>query len=130
MKNKKAFFIISFIAIIISLVNILFFMKDMFFYNTAGSESMKNLPSGKFMYSSISNYNENQVVKTYVVNEKGVGKAVRAEIMNAENKMSRTLYWQSGTTNIKVSWDSENTVVINGHKINVVDGYYDSRGRR
>lgn len=129
MKSKKLYVLISFLAILVVFLNIIFFMKDMFFYNTKGSESMEVLPKGNFMYSSICGYDENKVVKTYVIDCKGLGKAVRAEMVNASNKQTRTIFWQSGTTNINVSWNSEKTVVINGHKINVNTGYYDARGR-
>lgn len=130
MKNKKLFSVISVFAIIIVLVNLLFFVKDMFFYNTGGSESMNTLPKGDFMYSSICGYDENQVVKAYVVTCKGLGTAVRAELLNAQTKQVRTLYWESGTSTINVTWNSSKTVVINGKKINIETGYYDARGKK
>ena len=130
MKNKKPTIIISILAVIVVVVNLLFFAKDMFLYNTKGSESMEDLPKGKFMYSSICSYNENLVVKTYVIKIGGLGKAVRAEIIDNNTKATRTIYWESGTTNINVSWNSEKTVVINGKKINVNTGFYDARGKK
>ena len=127
MKIKKALFSILVFVLIVTVLNTAFLFKDIFFYNSNGSASMESLPKGEFMYSSICEYNENFVVRAYVVKQENLGEAVRAEIVYVNEDKVRTCYWQNGTTSITVSWNSANTVVINGRKINVENGYYDAR---
>ena len=48
-------------------------------------------------------------------------------IINNKNKKARNIYWEYKINVSEITWDSDDTVKINGHKINLPSGKYDWR---
>lgn len=92
------------------------------FYNIERIEpgeliSEKSSPSGEY------------TVKTYLNNGGAtVNYAVLGVLFsNEKNDDSKHIYWQYEETAGEINWIDEDTVTINGQKINVPDGKYDYR---
>ena len=120
-QNQKFVTVFSFIALAVALVNILFFIKDSLFYD------MKVLPDGKLLNTVVSP-NLKYSVKIYAIPESGtLDSAIKAEIKETATGKTRNIYWETGIDSATVSWGAKDTVIINNHPINVIDGEYDWR---
>ncbi len=53
--------------------------------------------------------------------------AARCEVVNNINGEVRNIYWDYKIKLIDVKWINDNTISINGHKINVENEVYDWR---
>lgn len=50
--------------------------------------------------------------------------SLRVEAIDNETNNKRNIYWSFDETNDNVEWVSEEKVIINGKKINLIDGWY------
>ncbi|MBU3220710.1 DUF5412 family protein [Clostridium algidicarnis] len=89
---------------------------------------MSNLPNGEYLSKSTSP-NGTYTIRTYLCNGGAtVDYAVRGElIINNKNKKARNIYWEYKINVSEITLDSDDTVKINGHKINLPSGKYDWR---
>ncbi|MDQ6600973.1 DUF5412 domain-containing protein [Bacillus salipaludis] len=54
--------------------------------------------------------------------------AVRGELnFNKENRKPKNIYWNYHEETAKINWINDNTVIINGHKLNVPNETFDYR---
>lgn len=102
-----------FVAFAVLLLNILFMIKDRFFYD------IEDLPEGQFLYSSLSPTAEKSVHIYLIETPNGV--ATRGELIvfeeNGEPKY-QNIYWQLGVENVMVDWLEEGKMV----RIDPADG--------
>ncbi len=119
--NRRFATVLSALVLCVTLVNIILFMVDAFYYKTMA------LPEGKVISTSVSP-NHKYEVSIYEIEGGGnLGSAVRAEVREIQTNETRNIYWEAGITKATVSWGSKNTVIINNHPINVINGSYDWR---
>ncbi len=127
MSKKRLFTTIYVSAIVVSLLNLIGFVKDSFFYN------LKALPQGEFIYASMSP-DGNKTVRIFKI-ENSMGKAIRGElvILNEDGTEDiRNIYWCVGEESAMTGWQSEDVVKINNIDIDTTDSDYafDSRKER
>lgn len=120
MKKKKGFLLIIAIIVIIALG--IFSIINTLFY------SMSRLPVGEFLTESTSE-NGAYTIKTYLCNGGAtVSYAVRGEVItNDKSHKRKNIYWDYKIDKADISWEDNDTVIINGHKINLPNGKYDWR---
>lgn len=120
MKKIKIIFGVVIISVVITMI----------FYRTENGplDNMSNLPNGEYLSKSTSP-NGTYTIRTYLCNGGAtVDYAVRGElIINNKNKKARNIYWEYKINVSEITWDSDDTVIINGHKINLPSGKYDWR---
>lgn len=111
-------------VVIISGVIAITFFRD----GNSSLDDVENLPNGEYLSKSTSP-NETYVIRTYLCNVgTTVDYAVRGElIIKNKNKKARNIYWEYKINVSKITWDNDDTVIINGHKINLPSGKYDWR---
>lgn len=120
MKKKKIIMVVVTIFIVIAigffgLVNTLFY-------------SMTRLPKGDYLSESTSS-NGTYTIKTYLCNGGAtVDYAVRGELItNTKNNKAKNIYWDYKVYKSDITWEDDDAVIINGHKINLPYGKYDWR---
>lgn len=120
MKKTKIIFGVVLISIAIAIIS--------FRTGDTPMDSMSNLPQGEYLNESTSP-DGTYTIRTYLCNGgMTVDWAVRGElIINNKNKKARNIYWEYRIKVSKITWDSDDTVIINGHKINLPKGKYDWR---
>ncbi|HEX9026902.1 MAG TPA: DUF5412 family protein [Clostridium sp.] len=120
MKKKKIIWGIVIIFIVISIGFLI--LEDTFFY------SMTKLPKGDYLSQSTS-ANGTYTIKTYLYNGGAtVDYAVRGElIINTKNNNVKNIYWDYKIDKSDITWEGDDTVIINGHRINLPNGKYDWR---
>jgi len=89
---------------------------------------MSNLPEGKYIAESTSP-NRTYTVKTYLCDGGAtVQYAVRGElIVNSKSSRAKNIYWDYKIDKSDISWEDDDTVMINGHAIDLPNGKYDWR---
>ncbi|SUY46583.1 Uncharacterised protein [Clostridium putrefaciens] len=89
---------------------------------------MSNLPTGEYLSSSTSP-NGRYVIRTYLCNGGAtVYYEVRGElIINNKNKKVKNIYWEYKINVSEITFDNDDTVIINGYNINLPNGKYDWR---
>lgn len=118
-KKKIALIVMAIITIV--LIIIFTFIYNIFY-------SMTRLPKGEFLAESTSS-NGSYTIKTYLCNGGATtGFAVRGEVIanNKSNKV-KNVYWDYRVDSVDISWEYEDTVIINGHEIELPNGKYDWR---
>ena len=122
MKNKFFCLIITILTIIVVLFNITFFVVDSFFYN------IDTLPTGEFLFSSMSPTGEYTLKMYSVDGGKTLGNAIRGEIVYIETGKVENIYWQADEKTAIVSWLSDSIVNINNNNVDVAKKiFYDWR---
>lgn len=93
-----------------------------FFYD------MGRLPQGELIEEVVSP-NGDYTMKAYLCNGGAtVSYAVRGELnYNQKNKKAKNIYWDYRIEDADIEWTDEDTVVINGHSIDVLKETYDWR---
>ena len=125
MSKSKLLITVYVLAIIVTLFNIVGFIKDSAFYNT------KTLPQGEFLYASMSP-DGNKTVRIFKV-ENSIGKAIRGElvILNDDGTdQIRNIYWCVGEDNAMTGWQTGDIVTINNINIDTTDEDYVFDSRR
>lgn len=123
MKTKKLLTGFIALAVVVSLFNVGFMVKDCYFDN------IEQLPKGEFLYSSMSPDGET-TVSIYRVT--GMDKsAIRGAVVSIGDNGERTernVFWQIGADNAMAGWVDNSTININDCVVNVLDNsVYDSR---
>ena len=120
---KKILSVLVLLTFIITLFNLVFSVKDSFFYD------MKDLPSGEFIYSSMSPSGE-RTVKFYKV-ESTIGNAVRGEVISIDekgNSVIKNIYWNIGPSTVVSGWLDDECISIDGEVVNTsVEDFFDCR---
>ena len=125
MSKSKLLITVYVLAVIVTLFNIVGFIKDSAFYNT------KTLPYGEFLYASMSP-DGNKTVRIFKV-ENSIGKAIRGElvILNDDGTdQIRNIYWCVGEDNAMTGWQTGDIVTINNINIDTTDEDYAFDSRR
>lgn len=125
MSKSRILITVYVLAIIVTLFNLVGFIKDSAFYST------KSLPKGEFLYASMSP-NGNKTVRIFKV-ENSIGKAIRGElvILNDDGTDTvRNIYWSVGEDNAMTGWQTEDIVTINDINIDTTDEDYAFDSRR
>lgn len=120
MGKKKVIGIISVVISVIAVVGIVI-VYNLFY-------SMSRLPEGELISESIS-FDGKYTVRTYLCNGGAtVDYAVRGELVTTDKK-TKNIYWAYKTSNGEISWEDNDTVIVNGKKIKLPDGKYDWRNK-
>ena len=120
MKKKIIILCIVIVSIIIGIIS--------YIYKPTPLDSMSNLPNGDYLNESTSP-NGMYTIRTYLCNGGAtVDYAVRGElIINTKNKKAKNVYWEYRVKASEITWDSDDTVIINDHEIDLPNGKYDWR---
>ncbi len=120
MKKKKIVLVLVAIFIVIA-IGFLSIVNSLFF-------SMNRLPKGEYLGESTSS-NGTYTIKTYLCNGGAtVAYAVRGElIINTKSNKIKNIYWDYKIQQSDITWEDDDTVIINGHIINLPNGEYDWR---
>lgn len=127
MKKTKIIFGVVLISIAIAIIS--------FRTGDTPMDSMSNLPEGKY-FSESTSPNGTYTIRTYLSDKGGstVANAVRGELIinnknkkNKKNEKPRNIYWDYKIDVSKITWESDDTVIINGHTIYLPEGKYDWR---
>ncbi|MEK4671146.1 DUF5412 domain-containing protein [Niallia sp. FSL R7-0271] len=116
MKKKKLFKIIA--SIIVALILIVYGLYRW-------SINMSNLPKGDFI-TEVDSPNGEYTIKAYLSSGGATtGFAVRGElIFNNIDEKTKNIYWDYPQEKAKIEWKDNNTVIINGHKLDVPNETY------
>ncbi|WP_420488240.1 DUF5412 domain-containing protein [Gottfriedia acidiceleris] len=88
---------------------------------------MNRLPKGDYLTEEKSP-NGNYTIKAFVTNGGATtGYAVRGELVYNKEKKSNTVYWNYRESAADIEWIDNDTVVINGHTLNIPDDKFDFR---
>lgn len=89
---------------------------------------MNRLPEGEFLTEQISPDGK-YTLKAYVTNGGATtAYCVRGElIFHERNNKKKNIYWEYREETASINWIDHDTVVINGHKLNVPNERYDFR---
>ncbi|WP_040210905.1 DUF5412 family protein [Clostridium polynesiense] len=123
MKKHKIILLVTIIILTISIGA--FYIINRLFYN------MSNLPEGEYITESTSPKGT-YTVKTYLCNGGAtVSYAVRGElIVNSQSSKPKNIYWDYKIGRAEISWEDDDTAIINGHKIDLPKGKYDWRKKK
>lgn len=93
-----------------------------------GFIDMGRLPSGEYLTESTS-ADGKYTLKAYVTNGGATTAfAVRGELVfNFRSNKTKNIYWNNHENAATILWSDNDTVVINGHEIDVPNGKYDFR---
>lgn len=125
--KRKICAVLFLLSIVITALNIGFFVKDTFFY------SLDNIPKGTLIREDFDQnilFSTGYKLKVYQVEKtKRLPAGVRVELCNDLTGECRTIYWQTKTTGTIINWSEEqDTVVsINGVTIDFSNSVYDCR---
>lgn len=124
MKNKFFCLIATILTIIVVLFNITFFIVDSFFYN------IDTLPTGDFLFSSMSPTGEYTLKMYSVYGGETLGNAIRGEIVYIETGEVKNVYWKAAEKTAIVSWLSDSIVNINNNNVDIEKNiFYDWRDK-
>ena len=88
---------------------------------------MTRLPKGDYLTEEKSS-NGNYTLKAYVTSGGATtGYAVRGELVYNKEKKSKTVYWNYRESAADIEWIDNDTVVINGHTLNIPNDKFDYR---
>lgn len=90
---------------------------------------MNRLPTGEYITEETSP-NGTYTLTAYVSSSSLSADAVRGElIFNERNGKTKNIYWNYRESTAKIEWIDDDTVVINGHKLNVPKEKFDFRNQ-
>ncbi len=90
---------------------------------------MNRLPTGEYITEETSP-NGTYTLKAYVSSPSLSADAVRGElIFNERNGKTKNIYWNYRESTAKIEWIDDDTVVINGHRLNVPKEKFDFRNQ-
>lgn len=89
---------------------------------------MNRLPKGELI-SEMESPNGTYTVKAYLTNTHATTPfAIRGELSyNTARKRSKNIYWNYREESATIEWVDDNTVIINGHKLDVRRDRFDFR---
>lgn len=92
-----------------------------------GFYDMGRLPKGVLM-SEIKSPDGNYTIKAYVSEAALSAPAVRGELnYNETKKKPKNIYWNYREDSANIEWIDNVTVIINGHKLNILHDTFDWR---
>lgn len=91
---------------------------------------MNRLPTGEYLTEETSP-DGTYTLKAYVTNGGAtVSFAIRGELVfNNKNNKSKNIYWNYREENADIEWIDDDTVVINGHTLNLPNDKFDFRNQ-
>lgn len=90
---------------------------------------MNRLPTGEYITEETSP-NGTYTLKAYVSSPSLSADTVRGElILNERNGKTKNIYWNYRESTAKIEWIDDDTVVINGHRLNVPKEKFDFRNQ-
>lgn len=90
---------------------------------------MNRLPTGEYLTEETSP-DGTYTIKTYVSVTSLSSDAVRGELVfNERNGKTKNIYWNYRESTAKIEWLDNQTVVINGHTLEVPNDKYDWRNQ-
>lgn len=89
---------------------------------------MNRLPTGEFLTEEVSPDGK-YTLKAYVTNGGATTSyAVRGELVfNQKKSKTKNIYWNNEEEAAEITWTDDNTVVINGHSLDVLKDKFDFR---
>ncbi|MCM3358323.1 MULTISPECIES: DUF5412 domain-containing protein [unclassified Psychrobacillus] len=89
---------------------------------------MNRLPTGEYLTEEISP-NGKYTLKAYVTNGGATTSySVRGELVfNDKDNKTKNIYWNYREESASISWKDNNTVIINGHTLDVTKDKFDFR---
>jgi len=115
MKNKTFRLLITILTAAVVLFNTTYFIIDSFFYN------INSLPTGEFLFSSMSPTGEYTLKMYSVYGGKTLGNAIRGEVVFIETGKIKNVYWQADEKTAMVSWFSDAIVTINNNNVDIAN---------
>lgn len=107
--------------LIITIIIFIVFKIVLFFSDSC---SMENLPEGDLENSYYSRDGK-YTLNSYLYSPGAlVNFSHRVEVINNETKEKRNIYWNFNESEDNIEWIDEENVIINGKKINLIDGWY------
>ncbi len=89
--------------------------------------SMENLPEGDFI-KSYDSPNKTYTINSYLCSGNATTDfSVRCEAVDNSSGKTRNIYWSYREKDVSVEWIDETNVIINNHRINIINGCYDWR---
>ncbi len=105
MKKKLLWRAVYVLAFAVTLVNVIFSLKNYLFAD------INDLPRGKCV-SSVSSPDGYRTVDVYVV-KNSLGTAVRGELTFTETGEHKNIFWQTGISKVYVHWEGDEVVYFN-----------------
>lgn len=89
---------------------------------------MNRLPTGEYLTEEVSPDGK-YTLKAYVANGGATTSyAVRGELVfNQKKSKTKNIYWNNEEEAAEITWTDDNTVVINGHSLDVLKDKFDFR---
>ena len=87
---------------------------------------MDRLPPGEYLTEETSP-DGTYTLKAYVSGTSLSADAVRGELVFNNNGKAKNIYWNYRESTAEINWLDEQTVIINGHTLDVPHGKYDWR---
>lgn len=130
MKSKQFILtplILALLLILFIFINKIFFDNVNLFPNFLSKNEMK-IPEGELLTESTSEDGK-YTIKAYLCNGGvTVDWAVRGELIeNNTSKKPHNIYWDYHINKADITWEDNDTVIINNHKIDLPNGTYDWR---
>lgn len=121
MKKKNKILLFSAPIVVILVIITTYFSLTKYIYG------LYALPKGKFLTESTSPNGE-YTVRTYkCTGDIETDVSIRGELINNKTNKKRNIYWDHKIYNANIIWDTDNSVIINAHKINLQNGKYNWR---
>ncbi|WP_307802537.1 DUF5412 domain-containing protein [Bacillus sp. XF8] len=91
---------------------------------------MSRLPTGEFL-SEETSPDGKYTLKAYVTNGGATTSfSIRGELVrNDQNKKTKNIYWNYRENTANIIWSDNDTVIINGHKLDVPNDKFDFRNQ-
>ncbi|KUP08358.1 hypothetical protein Q73_06330 [Bacillus coahuilensis m2-6] len=106
------------IGIFITLLGSSFVAYSLFF-------DMERLPKGELLTESASP-NGDYVIRAYVAKNDST-ESLRGELLYHQEGTMKTIYWNKNENTAVIRWIEKDTVIINGHILQVPNETYDHR---
>ena len=124
MKSKKWFAVFYVLAFFVMIINALFYLNDQLFF------SLENLPTGEFVYASLSPEGDRSANFYRVDTPKG--SAVRVEILTFNDEKGsekcENVYWETDKSVVTIGWVDNDIITVDEVPMNISKGdTFDSR---
>lgn len=89
--------------------------------------NLENLPQGELIDSSVSP-NGIYTVNAYLCSGNATTDfSVRCEVVNSKTSKCRNIYWEYHKKEVSLDWESNEIIIIDGIRLNVLTDEYDWR---
>lgn len=121
MKKKKKILLYS------APIALILITMAIYFTVTTYINSLHLLPEGKFLTESVSPDGKYTVKAYLCTGNVDTDVSIRGELINNNNNKKRNIYWDHKIYDANIIWNTDNSVLINAHKINLQNGKYNWR---